>query len=349
MVQQGAIAVGRRLELLHVIGEQLGLQRFDLDHLLDLRAVAGVMRQGVMRVGNPDLGEGSICLLTAHHEGNDAGDIGLEGQNLQVTHQLGMFLVRGGDTDRPLHPWHLQGTLLLGHLDATLDIANGVGILGQLRPIARTEFPHKVRYGLAHRVENAAIPSEAGTLLLRVRALDVAKQPLEDSTWIVFHRERCRGTLPAQRVDIGAAPAAFARAYDPGGIETDLERRQLRVLAEFLRNDLIERNSIAEVGAIGPLRLDTCQIRTGGALVNTHLLPGQRSGLFLGESRQHSEPIAKRGERLQEAGQFEVDARRRRCPLVHDPPVRHVHDAQSLRRFNRTRTRERRNHGVQEG
>ena len=59
----------------------------------------------------------------------------------------------------------------------------------------------------ADRVEHAAIPSEAGTLLARVRALEVAEQPLEYATRIVLHRQRRRRTLPAERVDVGAAPA----------------------------------------------------------------------------------------------------------------------------------------------
>ena len=67
----------------------------------------------------------------------------------------------------------------------------------------------------------------------RVRAADVAEQPLEHGARVVLHRHRQRRTVPrdgvAHRARIRVAGARVVPA-----VERQLERRQLRVLAERL-------------------------------------------------------------------------------------------------------------------
>ena len=55
VIEQRAVAVGRRLQLVDVVREELRLQRLDLDDLRDLLDVAAVVRQRVVRVGDADL------------------------------------------------------------------------------------------------------------------------------------------------------------------------------------------------------------------------------------------------------------------------------------------------------
>ena len=87
------------------------MEAIDFGYLLDLLAVIAVMREGVMRIGHADLGVGPVAGLARQLEGDDAGDIGLEGQDLQVEHQAGVVGVGGGHAHGALEvpAWVKQG------------------------------------------------------------------------------------------------------------------------------------------------------------------------------------------------------------------------------------------------
>ena len=51
-----------------------------------------------------------------------------------------MLFERGRDAGRPLDQRQLAGALLLGLLNAALDVANRVEVLGELGPVARAEL-----------------------------------------------------------------------------------------------------------------------------------------------------------------------------------------------------------------
>ena len=138
MIQQGAITIRCRSELFQIVGKHLGLQGFNPDHLLYFLGISGVMGQRVVCVGNSDFRVRSIRLFAADHESNHPREIGLEGQNLQVKHQPGVFLECGGNAGRSRQRWQISGAFLFRDLDATLNITNGVEILGNLGAIART-------------------------------------------------------------------------------------------------------------------------------------------------------------------------------------------------------------------
>ena len=72
----------------------------DLGHLGDLLGVVAVVRQRVVRVGDADLGIGPVAGLAGELEGDDAGDVALERQHLQVEHQPGVVGVGGRHADR---------------------------------------------------------------------------------------------------------------------------------------------------------------------------------------------------------------------------------------------------------
>ena len=78
----------------------------------------------------------------------------------------------------------------------------------------------------------------------------------------------------------------------PAASEAQLERRQLRLLAELSRDDLVERHAVADVVAVGPLRMDAGQIRAAWPLVHADLLAGRRERLQLRHPGQDVEAIA---------------------------------------------------------
>jgi hypothetical protein len=97
VIEQRAVSVGRRLQALEVIRELLDVIRVDLRDLLDLRQLSGIVRDRMMRIGHADLRVGHAAVLATHHEGDDARQIALIGQHLQVDHQPHVRFPVGGN------------------------------------------------------------------------------------------------------------------------------------------------------------------------------------------------------------------------------------------------------------
>ena len=138
-------------ELRHVVG-------VDLRHLRDLLRLLLVMRDRVMRVRHADLRIGHAAELAAEHERDDARQVALIREHLQVAHQLDVIVVRRRDAGRVIDDRQLLVALLLGPLDAPLDVANRIEILD--RASARSlcaERALQLRDLLAHRIEHAAL------------------------------------------------------------------------------------------------------------------------------------------------------------------------------------------------
>ena len=96
------------------------------------------MRDGVMRLGQADLGIRAIDVFTRHHERGHARDVGLERQHLQIEHELGVFPEGGRHADRLLR----HGEIAVDRLafrDALFHVAHGVEIFAELGAVARAE------------------------------------------------------------------------------------------------------------------------------------------------------------------------------------------------------------------
>ena len=102
-----------------------------------------------MRVGHADLRIGHAAVLVSDHEGDDAREIALIRQHLQVEHQVHVIFPAGRDACWMIDERQLLIALRLGNLDALLHAANGVEIFGQLRPIALREHALQARNFLA--------------------------------------------------------------------------------------------------------------------------------------------------------------------------------------------------------
>ena len=261
-----------------------------------------------------------------------------------------MLFERPRDADRLLDNRYVAVALLLGLLNPTLDVPNGVEILRELQLVARAEPSIESVRLVGHEVEDAAVLSDAGQPRLQVRAVGGAEQALEDRARTVFHRQRRRRRAPGDRVHVGAAITLVARAQYLDRIDRQLERRQLRFLAKRLRHDLIHRGAGADVGALGFLHVHAGQ--PGGCrtcmVAHPFALPGD--GDVVGEPGQHVYLLHHRGEWLQHRRELERGARRGRRPGAHFDPVRHVDRAEASHRIRRrvADCRERRHHAVEQ-
>src|ERR1019366_3288609 len=100
----------------------------------------------MVRIRDADLRIRAIALLARELERNDARDIRLEGQNLQVEHELGVVGERRGDPYRPIHIGVLVVRhCLLGTLNLTLDLTNTVEILVQAHAVGTPQASLELR------------------------------------------------------------------------------------------------------------------------------------------------------------------------------------------------------------
>jgi hypothetical protein len=118
------------------------------------------------------------------------------------------------------------------------------------------------------------------------------------------------------------------------------------VLAEFLCDNLIQGNSVLNIGAVGPLRMNARQISPAGALMHADFLARPLLGDIQIQARDNQQTVLEGSERLEQKRQLEVGALGRRRPLFHDSSVRNVDDGKALHRFRRSG--QRRLHRIQQ-
>src|SRR5213596_1960402 len=101
-----------------------------------------MMTDGMVRVRDADLRIRTIALLARELECDDAREIRLKGQNLQVEHELRVVGERRGNTYRPLEIGRLVVRhRLLAPLDLALHLPYAVEILIQARAIRGAHSP----------------------------------------------------------------------------------------------------------------------------------------------------------------------------------------------------------------
>src|SRR4029453_15002297 len=135
-----------------------------------------------MNIRDADLRVRPVALLGPQHERDDTGQIALVSQHLQIEHQLRMLFEAPRNARGTIHVRKLARRLLLGALNAPLDVAHALEILAEPRAVARADRPHETSGGLGDRVEEAAILLQSGTARDGIRAVAVPEQPLEHRT-----------------------------------------------------------------------------------------------------------------------------------------------------------------------
>ena len=211
--------------------------------------------------------------------------------------------------------------LVLGFLDAPLDLADVVQILAQLGAVGCRQVLLQGRHLIHDRIEQAA------ALLLARQPLGVvapvAEQFLEHHLRIVLHRQRDGRGLPGNRVRVGAGVTRSAAQRD--FFDRQLDRRQRSILPDVLGRDLIDGG--ADVNRV-LLRMHAAQKHRG----RTRMIgAGVRSDASRGRMRQVGDDrhaVAEFLERPEDLGELESLAVGGWSPLVHRRAVRHVDAAQ---------------------
>ena len=184
--------------------------------------------------------------------------------------------------------------LRLGDLDALLDVADRVEILGELGPVALRQRALQVRDLLAHRVEHAALLAEPREPHLRIGAGAVAEQPLEHHARVVLRRQRRVLALPADRVGVGARESGVARARRLARSRSPARATPAAsCLPVSLREDLIHRDAGVEPGLAGRRRHVGEESRAG--LRVRAARPARRRDAV--EPAQHQHLLAERRQR----------------------------------------------------
>ena len=332
VVEQRAVAVLRRRHLLEEAPEDLHVERVDLRQLRELLGPLAVVRGRVVRVGDPDLGERAHALLAADQEARDAGQVGLERHQHQVEHEVGVLLEDGGDAGRLHHVGQLAVALALGDLDAALDVAHRVEVPGELRAVAAAELPLQVADLGADRVEDAAVAAQGPQPRLGLGGADGPEQVLEHRAGVGLHRQRGVLVAPREGGAVGAAVAVLALPGEVVGLERQLERGELGVLAQVAGRELVHRHADLEGRVRGARRLHG--VRPGeerglAARVVAVTLVQPLLGLLVGHAAEDQHPVLHRGQGGQDGRELEL-ALRRRHPVGHAHAVGHVHRPEAL-------------------
>ena len=216
----------------------------------------------MVRIGHPGFRIGPRAQLRRQHERDDARQIGLQREHLQIEHDSRVRFEAVGRAGRLLHDRQLARALFLGALNTALDVANRFDVLRQLLPVARSEVALQPRQLAGHRIQDASIRRQSRQAFAAVRASGITEQPLEDRTRIVLHRQRRGRPAPAERGRVGATEAGIACSGELRRIQTEFERGELRLLPELARGNLVDRNARLEVCALGRLDVDAGEERS---------------------------------------------------------------------------------------
>ena len=111
----------------------------------------------MVRLGHANLRVRTRALFLADHERDDARQVGLKRQELQVEHQRQVVFEDRRRALRLLHRRQFDVALFLGFLNAALDVANRFGVFVDLGLVLRAELPLEARQLFRHRVQNALV------------------------------------------------------------------------------------------------------------------------------------------------------------------------------------------------
>ena len=281
----------------------------NLDQLLELFRPVLMVRRGVMPFVHADLRIGLVAFLARHHEGRDARDVRLIRQGEQVVHQLDVLFELERDADRRRRQLEVGLLLLLGDLDAALDLADALEIVVT---VVRSFAPSlRCRPAICLVMASSTLRSSSVRASRSAADAALAEHPLEHLARVDLHRHRRRRRPPRQRVHVDAAVVAVARADQArlilGG---QLHRRQQRVLPDPLRGNLVGGDAGVGVDALRRLRPHPAQPRRRAQRVHRGAVGGA-----VAEPADDVEVVAERLERLQDRRELETRAFARRVHL----------------------------------
>src|SRR6185295_17785687 len=175
VVEDRALLLLDRLQLLEEAGEELDVVLVDLLDLLELVLVARVVGQRVVAFRDAEGREGPVAARVREHEGGDAGRVRLERGREDGAEHLDVLAVVGGGAGGELDVRGRVGGHLLGALDLLLDRADALEVLVELALVAEAEAGAQALGVLVDHVEDGArVGGLAGDLRLGGAGLRVA-------------------------------------------------------------------------------------------------------------------------------------------------------------------------------
>ena len=171
MIEQRAVSVRCRLELVEEIRKLGDVEPVDRPDLRLLGDVAPVVREVVMAVGNADRRIASVASVVAEDERRDSALVGLEGENQKIAHHAQVLFDIGGDSQRSWVDRSTQIDSRPGSADPLLDLANAGEVFIQLATVRGPQVLREASGIFGDEVEDALLaPIAAGAGLLRLHS-----------------------------------------------------------------------------------------------------------------------------------------------------------------------------------
>ena len=168
---------------------------------------------------------------------------------------------------------------------------------------------------------------QAGPLLQRGPSVGgaspFAEQALEHDPRMGLGRQRRRRRRPREVVLIDAGVAVVALADGREQVHREFERRQLRLLADLLRGDLVDGRAEVVVRALGQLRPGRAQERAVGRRVRAGI------GVAQLQVRDRRDVLLDRRQRAENRRQLVEGVRARRGPAGDVAAHRHVDEPEA--------------------
>ena len=198
VVEQGAVAFFDCLQFGDEVGQVLGVELVDLGDLFELGFVAAVVRAVMMAFGHADELVAAVRAFVGEDERAEAGEVSLEGEDLQVSQRLHVLAVFLWDAGGLLDGRLDLNILLLVALQVLFHLADGGEVLIELAAVSSAELGFERLGIVTHRVEHAQAV---------VIVLGGAIEPIEDLLGIdLFGHGRLFGT-PGDVVRVGTGIA----------------------------------------------------------------------------------------------------------------------------------------------
>ena len=302
VIEERAFAVGRGFQALQIVGEERDVEGVDFRHAGDFFGVIAVVGQRVMRIGDAGLGGvGAVAGLAGELEGDDARDVALEGEDLEVEHELRVIGVGGGDAEGAVEVGGeiVLGDVGLGFLDTAFDLADGVEVFADFGLIGGAEAAFEAGNIFGHPVEEARAFAEGGAAFGDAAAL--AEEAFEDDTRVGFVGEGRGGRGPGEIVLVNAGVAVVALAGGLEHVHREFERGELGGLADLLGGELVGGGGEAIVVTLGVLGFGGAEEggvgRGVGAGVGVAQLHVRENGELVAVGREGFEDRREGGER----------------------------------------------------
>ena len=210
-----------------------------------------------------------------------------------------------------------MSVVLFGALDLAFDFADGREVLVQLALICRPEVAFELPRVFGHEVKDRTAELVAAGTVLRAQTGVGAEQAFEHGPWIEHRRQRLGLAAPGQIVGVRTGVAGVAIAGLTGVLHAELERREARIVADLVGDDLVARDAAMDVGH-RLLGLDSGQIRSAAAAVVAGAVE-QGASIVVREVAEDGDVVAHGLERLHDARE------RAEFAFVVDLPVPDVH------------------------